>query len=454
MKLGFSHSAAAGLLLFCAPSSASYAADAVRVVIPADYEKSAPVIVPPGFHVVPTELDGPVFADPKGKTLYTWPSDALRNGVTGDGKNVSECTFEKTTKTAGLMSPYPPGLELPELDKRKSCAEVWSPEFAAEGAQAVGSFTIISRKDGRKQWAYNSQALYTSYLDQFEGDVMAAVGYRSGGGGDGPAVRRVVTAPLLLPAGFAVVSAELGRQVVTDKGFSVYTSDRDGALKSNCDGLCTRTWAPVLAPAVAQPVGDWSVFEHAGVRQWAFRKKPLYTYTLDAELRGQDGSDVPGWHNVYTQKAPPPPAEFTTQDSIGGVVLADAKGKTIYTYTCGDDSTDQLACDLVDSPQVYRLAICGGGDVDRCLHDWPYVTASATAKSLSRSWQVIAINPRTGHLAQEGEPTLRVWAYRGRPVYTTASDTAPGDISGHANGEFGGRRNGFKAFFLRTEFDR
>jgi predicted lipoprotein with Yx(FWY)xxD motif len=298
----------------------------ISPVIPAERERAGDVITPPGFHVVATELDGPVFADGEGRTLYTWPTAAMRNGVTGDAKNQSECTLEKRTTTAGLMSPYPPGLELPELDKRKSCAEVWAPEYAADGARPAGSFTVITRKDGRKQWAYNTQALYTSYLDKVEGDVMAASSHRDGGGGDGPAPRRVVTAPTLLPAGFSVVSAALGRQVVTDKGFSIYAFDRDGPLKSNCDGLCTRIWAPVLAPAVAQPVGDWTVFQRTGgERQWAYRKRPLYTYRLDADLHGQDGSDVPGWHNVYAQKAPPPPADFTTQDSIGGVVLADAK---------------------------------------------------------------------------------------------------------------------------------
>jgi predicted lipoprotein with Yx(FWY)xxD motif len=136
------------------------------------------------------------------------------------------------------------------------------------------------------------------------------------------------------------------------------------------------------------------------------------------------------------------------------VVLADAKGKTIYTYTCGDDSVDQLACDQVDSPQVYRLAICGGGQVARCLHDWPYVVAPANAKSLSRTWQVLEINPNTGHLAQPGEPSLRVWAYMGKPVYTYVRDQLAGDISGNADGEFGARRNGFKAFFVRPEFSR
>ena len=56
----------------------------------------------------------------------------------------------------------------------------------------------------------------------------------------------------------------------------------------------------MLAPESARPHGDWSVFERSpGVLQWAFRKHPLYRYVLDEEGGSLQGSDVPGWHNVY-----------------------------------------------------------------------------------------------------------------------------------------------------------
>src|SRR5579863_7571854 len=79
--------------------------------------------MPPGFRVIVTELDGPVFADASGKTLYSWPRRELRNGGTGDNKGESECGSVKSTTNAGLMSPYPPGLLLPELDQRPSCTQ-------------------------------------------------------------------------------------------------------------------------------------------------------------------------------------------------------------------------------------------------------------------------------------------------------------------------------------------
>lgn len=428
-------------------AGAASAAEAAR-------ETASAVPMPPSFRIEHNEVEGPVFADPRGMTLYYWPLRTMRNGVTGDAANASACTDEKTTKTAGLMSPYPPGLELPELDKRPSCAEAWPPALAPDDAKAVGAFTVITRKDGRKQWAYDEHALYTSSRDKTPGDVLGATTRDMGGAAEVPAHRKVAAPPPAVPPGFAINTVATGRQLLTDKYFSIYTSDRDGANTSNCDAACLKTWKPVIAPQSAVSQGEWSVFERSpGVRQWAFRKKPLYTYVLDTETSSLQGGDVPGWHVAYTQAAPAPPKEFTEQDTDIGIVLADSKGMTIYTYNCGDDSADQLDCSFPDSPQTYRLAICGGGKVERCLRDWPYVKALADAKSPNRTWTVMTIDPMTGRVAQDGQQgALRVWAYRGIPVYTHYRDKQPGDYTGNSNGEFGGGRNGFRAFWLRDDY--
>ena len=69
-------------------------------------ESYRPVPIPPGVRVEGTELDGPVFADAKGKTLYQWPLQLLRNGPAGDPVGISTCTETRTELSAGLMSPY------------------------------------------------------------------------------------------------------------------------------------------------------------------------------------------------------------------------------------------------------------------------------------------------------------------------------------------------------------
>jgi len=416
-------------------------------------EDYAKVPMPPGVQVIVTELEGPAFADANGKTLYTWTQQAMRFGFAGDPKDKSVCEDTPTTKTAGMMSPYPGGLDLPELDRRLSCVATWPPLYAKDDAQPVGKWTVITRTDGKKQWAYDKQPVYTSILDKRVGDTYGATNLRRGGG-DQPAEREVVGPPPNVPPGFNVLTTLAGRLMVNERRYSLYTWDNDGPNKSNCVGACTQTWIPAVAPASAQPQGEWTIFQRApGVRQWAFRKKPVYTFAEDTRTASLAGADVPGWHNVYTQKTPPPPSEFTVQLSLAGDVLADSKGRTIYYYTCGDDSQDQMSCDTMDSPQVYRIAIAGGGNWDRALKMWPYVEASANAKVPSQLWSIVWVDPKTGREAEANQAgALRVWAYRGRPVYTYAGDKEPGDTEGNAIGEWQGRRNGFRTFYIREEF--
>lgn len=436
--------AATGILIAFSMGNAAAAGAPAR-------EAHVDVPMPRGFKVVTTELEGPVFADANGRTLYSWPIESMRLGYAGDPKDKSVCEDQVSTKTGGYMSPYPGGLDLPDLDKRQSCTAMWPPVLAEAKAKPVGDWTIIKRSDGRLQWAYDHQPLYTSHLDQTPGDTRGAATMFRGGGS--PAVRVPVGPPTALPPGFRVAGTMNGRLLINDKRYSIYASDADEPNKSNCTtDSCLQRWQPVLASETAQPQGEWSVVQRSpGVRQWAFRKQPLYTHARDTRMMSYDGSDEPGWHNVYTQRAPKPPASFTVQNTTYGDVLAERNGKTVYFYTCGDDSADQLSCDTLDSPQQYRLAICGGGDWARCHELWHFVEAAAGEKSDNRAWSIISVDPKTDREVSAGQAgSMRVWAFRGRPVYTYSGDQRPGDYRGHSMGEWQGRRNGFRAFWMRV----
>jgi predicted lipoprotein with Yx(FWY)xxD motif len=263
-----------------------------------------------------------------------------------------------------------------------------------------------------------------------------------------------VSPPSDVPPGLRVTTTSSGRLLVTDREFSVYSADQDPDDASACDAACTQRWPPVTAPASATPHGDWSVIvRHDGIRQWALHRRALYRSALDTRPRSLKGNDIAGWHNVYMRRAPAPPPEFTVQDTTAGQVLADARGRTIYVYACGDDAEDQLSCDHPTTPQAYRFAMCGGGDPDRCVRNFPYVLASQAARPSGRTWRPVDIDPRTGRFAKPGESgSVHVWAYRDRPIYTYAGDRQPGDINADAHGEFRGERNGFKAFWIRDDF--
>ncbi|PAY04100.1 hypothetical protein CK489_33020 [Bradyrhizobium sp. UFLA03-84] len=83
-----------------------------------------------------TTAKGSVLTDTKGMTLYTFDKDT-------DGK--SACNGP--------------------------CATNWPVLKADAGDKAEGGYTIISRDDGSKQWAYKGKPLYTFAKDQKAGDI-------------------------------------------------------------------------------------------------------------------------------------------------------------------------------------------------------------------------------------------------------------------------------------------
>ena len=80
---------------------------------------------------------GPKLVDLNGMTLYTYERD----------------TTGKTSNCNG------------------KCVESWVPLPATVDAKAIGDFTVISRNDGSKMWAYRYRPLYTSPADKAPGDA-------------------------------------------------------------------------------------------------------------------------------------------------------------------------------------------------------------------------------------------------------------------------------------------
>jgi predicted lipoprotein with Yx(FWY)xxD motif len=50
------------------------------------------------------------------------------------------------------------------------CAANWPPLMAAADAKASGDWTVVTRDDGSKQWAYKGKPLYLWSKDQKAGD--------------------------------------------------------------------------------------------------------------------------------------------------------------------------------------------------------------------------------------------------------------------------------------------
>ena len=80
---------------------------------------------------------GMALVDSKGMTLYYFDRDNTGNKSNCDGK----------------------------------CAEAWIPFAAPAAAKPIGDFTVITRTDGSKMWAYRFRPLYTSHADKSPGDA-------------------------------------------------------------------------------------------------------------------------------------------------------------------------------------------------------------------------------------------------------------------------------------------
>lgn len=110
--------AALAAALFFAPNSMAQAAGHA---VPIDQVKAA---------------GGTILVDGTGMSLYTWDNDR---------KGTSNCNG--------------------------GCAKAWPPLLAAGSAHDAGDFTVITRKDGARQWAYKGQALYGWQGDATPGDI-------------------------------------------------------------------------------------------------------------------------------------------------------------------------------------------------------------------------------------------------------------------------------------------
>jgi predicted lipoprotein with Yx(FWY)xxD motif len=81
---------------------------------------------------------GPVLETPAGKSLYVYDGDKAGSGHSNCGE---------------------------------SCIKHWPPLLAGANAKPEGNWSIITRADGKKQWAYKGRPLYTWFKDIKPGQI-------------------------------------------------------------------------------------------------------------------------------------------------------------------------------------------------------------------------------------------------------------------------------------------
>ena len=87
--------------------------------------------------VAPAMAEGGALVDPAGMSLYTYDPDRASGGK-------STCNGP--------------------------CAQNWPPLMASAGTTAAGDWSVVTRDDGGKQWAYKGKPLYLWSKDAKPGD--------------------------------------------------------------------------------------------------------------------------------------------------------------------------------------------------------------------------------------------------------------------------------------------
>jgi len=86
--------------------------------------------------------------------------------------------------------------------------------------------------------------------------------------------------------------------LTTASGMTLYVFDKDAGGKSACNGPCAANWPPLMAAGDAAASGDWTiVVRDDGGKQWAYKGKPLYTWSKDGKVGDKTGDNVNNvWH--------------------------------------------------------------------------------------------------------------------------------------------------------------
>jgi len=352
-----------------------------------------------------------VYADAKGRTLYTSRSDK-------PGK--SDCIDE--------------------------CAKIWIPCINSDNAAAFGDWSVIKRSDGTKQWALGGKPLYTYIKDTDPGSIAGNsprllgrgpnVGMRGTRSGSNPpdallpdgwdvAYMYPVSASAL-PTGFRIAEVEDAHGLVVQDYRNRTTYGFIGnaeKLERICPrGVCNE-WLPVRAPLLAQAWGKFAFDTHlAGIRQWTYQGRPLFTYAGDLAPNDAYGMDADKDFKITYIARHFMPENVMEQRVIKiGYVLASSDGKTLYKrqgfiFQSGGGHSQRRG-DTV-RPAVGRdLGVNPRCQVD-CSEEWRPFLAPTDAQAQGY-WDV--------YTRPDGS---KQWAYNGYALWTYDGDKQPGDILG------------------------
>lgn len=194
---------------------------------------------------------GPILTGDKGMTLYLY---------TKDTPNVTNCYEQCAVAWPPLLSDA-----LPKLP-----------------AGMPGKLTLVKRKDGAQQVAYNGWPLYYWVRDQKAGDTT------------GQDVGKVWYAVNPGPTVSTTKSSALGEYLVAPNGMTLYLYTKDEKGVSNCYEGCAAAWPPLLTAYLPAEKGSklGTTARKDGALQVTYDGKPLYFWAKDSKPGDTTGQNV------------------------------------------------------------------------------------------------------------------------------------------------------------------
>jgi predicted lipoprotein with Yx(FWY)xxD motif len=361
----------------------------------ADATLLPPIATPPGITLQLRTVGGPapraagaqvLYGDAKGMTLYVFDKDIALGKSTCSG----------------------------------DCAKIWPPAAAPPSAAPDADWSLVERADGTRQWAYRGAPLYRFADDE-------AIGDAKGEGADRGSWHIAAFQPgagMALPDAIAVreIADANGVGLVDSLGITLYAFDGDAMHpEPACAGGsdCARHWAPLEAPEIANPTGDFSVIARDdGITQWAYRSKPLYKFDGDQRAGDVNGIGADARVRVALLVRHFMPADATIRRSVEiGEILTTVSGATLYERDRPKADDSHIFRESHGPPALGRSFGTTTCDED-CAQTWRPFSAPADALPCGY-WDIV--NRPDGR---------RQWTYKGYALYTYALDQ-PGDIRGN-----------------------
>lgn len=202
-----------------------------------------------------------------------------------------------------------------------------------------------------------------------------------------------------MPDGIRVEETGAGMYLTTQTQQSLYWNEVEASTgEVTCVDECLDSWSPLQASADAPSQEHWSIIKRPDdMLQWAYQGRPLYTYAKDTfpGARLGDGLSRGRWQVLFEPRQVP--ASMTIQSTLLGFVLADYRGRTLYSRTPLDDSgASQVPLDYWTAFKAPWLGLDQG--------DWAI---------------------------QSLEEGGRQWSYKGQLLFTYGKDRDPQDVYGH-----------------------